>query len=619
MRASDATKQWRAPSGGWVTLVALLCLLFQSGAARGEDDELRSLELYSGEPVALDVVSADRSPRPASQTAENITVVTASEIEALNAHTLADILYTVAGVQVEMLRTPGGFTFLEIQGSNNNHILVLIDSVPINSLTENVADIASVPAQIIERVEIVKGAASSSWGSALGGVVNVITKSPQPDRLLAGGVTASIGKRATAEGRAELTGTLDKFSYYLNGGKLRSDGLAPNNETELDSVYGKLRYDLPVHGTLNLTAGLIKGKGGQFVVEPREDDQDVELLVSTLSLLYPLADRLHLEAMLKTRQSGFEITARNTLAGVEIPQLDLDESANGANLIVSWFDDLQRLVAGVDYDHVKAHIAQPTVFKKSVNRIGVFLNDTFTLGAFAVTPSIRFDHTGTGGDLFSPSFGVTYALTDNTVLRGYTARGYSITSISRPSSTEKVWTSQLGFETAEIPYLWLKGTLLRNDTWDVSVGSLNPDGSVSFRKHSQLKEGFEVEARTTPVFDASLSISYTFIDAKDQTIHEIMEGVPRHTLNVGLKYENAHYLRALLNGHYVDWNGTGTEFDGKYDAMIWDLHLGRKFIYSEYGAIEVFGSVRNLFNDNQYTFPFKNPRRWWEVGVKWEF
>ena len=617
---TDGIRHFATPARCWPHLWTLLCLVLFASGARGEDDDLRSLELYNGEPVA--VVSADRSPRPASQTAENITVVTASEIEALNAHTLADVLYTVAGVQVELLRTPGGYTFLEIQGSNFNHILVLIDNVAINSLSENVADIASVPAQMIERVEIVKGAASSSWGSALGGVVNVITKFPRNDRTLGGLVSGSIGKRATADGRAEVSGALDRFGYYLTGGKLRSDGLTANNEVDLNHVYGKLRYDLPAHGSLTLTTGLTHGEGGLFRVEgpaPREDNADTRLLLSTLSLQYPIADRLHLEGMLKTRQSRMKIDSHNVLSGATFSLLDLDETANGASLIVSWLDDLQRLVAGVDYDHVQARNTQPTVFKKSVNRVGVYLNDTFSIGAFAITPSIRFDHTGTGGDLFSPSFGITYALTENTVLRGYTARGYSITSISRPNSTEKVWTSQLGFETAEIPYLWLKGTLLRNDTWDVNVLSLNPDGSASFRKHRQLKEGFEVEARTTPVFDASLSISYTFLDAKDETIHEIIEGVPRHTLNLGLRYENSDYLRALLNGHYVDWNGPGTEFDGKYDAVIWDLHLGKKFPYSEYGAIEIFGSVHNLFNDSQNLFPFKNPRRWWEVGAKWEF
>ena len=112
--------------------------------------------------------------------------MTAGEIEALNAHTLADILAGVTGIQLEMTRTPGTTVNLEVQGSGFNHVLVLVDNVPINTLSENFADVSGIPAQMIERVEIVKGAASSAWGNALGGVVNVITKSPDAERPFGG-------------------------------------------------------------------------------------------------------------------------------------------------------------------------------------------------------------------------------------------------------------------------------------------------------------------------------------------------------------------------------------------------------------------------------------------------
>jgi len=602
----------------------LLCLLLFVSPARGEEDDLRTLELYNG--ASVDVVSVDRSPRPASQTAENITVVTASEIAALNAHTLADILYTVTGVQIEMLRTPGTTTNLQIQGSKFNHILVLIDNVPINMLSDNVADISSVPVQMIERIEVVKGAASSSWGSALGGVVNVITKSPDSERPFGGLLSASLGKRETVDGRAEVSGTLNRFGYYLTGGKLRSDGLLPNNHVDLNSAYGKLNYDLPVHGSLSLTTALSYGDSGQVALGPRSADQEVRQLISTLSMQYPLADRLALQWMLRTRQSKSVINRRNAAPPTSSFQVRAEESAYGASLILSWLDDLQRIVAGVDYDHVEAQLANPLLRaddpSPKADRVGVYLNDTFTLGALAITPSARFDHTDSGGDLFSPSFGITYALTDNTVLRAYTARGYSLTSLTRTSSTEKVWTSQFGFETADVPYLWLKGTLFRNDTWDISVqvqNPANPAGPPLVVKQSQLKQGYELELKTTPLFGTSLSLGYTYIDAWNDDTDAVIRGVPRHTLNLGVKYEDRRYLRALLNGHYIDWNGGIEDTNSHYGDVIWDLHLAKSIDYSEHGSVELFLSVRNLFNGNQYLFPYENPERWGEVGVRCEF
>jgi vitamin B12 transporter len=618
LRVIDRKDTLSALVGVGPFLVATICLFLWVSPAQAEDDDLRSLELYNG--GSVETVSAGRSPRPASQTAENITVVTASEIEALNAHTLADVLFNVTGVQLEMRRTPGAIANLEIQGSRFNHILVLIDNVPLNNLVDNFPDISSVPVQMIERVEIVKGAASSSWGSALGGVVNVITKSPQAERPFAGMASASYGKRSTVDGRAELSGTLNRFGYYLSGGKLRSDGLLPNNMVDLNNFYGKLRYDLPARGSLTLTTGLVDDTSGQVAFSPVSAEQDSVQSISTLSAQYPVNDSLSIDSSVRIKRTGVHLYNRNMADNSLLKAVKNEESDTGGSLQVSWHDEMQRVVSGVDYDHVMAHLALPQkqadILNRTDERVGVYLNDTFTLGRFAATPSLRYDHTGSSGDFFSPSFGITYALTENSLLRGYTARGYSLISLNRTDSTDKVWTSQIGFESAEIPYLWLKGTLFRNDTWNVDAVD---DHGVAF-KQTQLKQGYELEGRTLPFLNTSLSLGYTFIDARDGDGGAILKSVPRHTLNLGVKYEDSRNLRLLLTGHYIDWNTAGTPREGKYGAVIWDLHLGKKFNYSERGFIEVFASVRNLFNGEQeQSIVYKSAGRWSEAGVRCGF
>jgi vitamin B12 transporter len=610
-------------------MTALFCLVLLSSSAWGEQEDLRSLELYNGS--TEDVVTAHRSPRPASQTAENITVVTAQEIEALNAHTLADILIGVTGIQLEMNRTPGTSTNIEVQGSNFNHVLVLVDNVPINNLADNFPDISAIPAQIIERVEIVKGAASTSWGSALGGVVNVITKIPQSERPLEGLVSGSLGKRTTADSRAELSGTLNRLGYYLSGGNLHSDGLLPNNKVEQNNVYGKLHYDLPVHGALALSALYTDNSSGQLTLDPIKANQSGHWFLSTLSLQYPLTDHLSLEAAARTRISYQEITALALSDDRVLKKSEDTESSRGGSLALAWLSELQRISFGVDFDHAKAHLSFPLVaadlLNRSADRAGVYLNDTFTLGNFAVIPSARFDHTGTGENLFSPSIGITYALSDNSVLRGYTSRGYSLTSLNQDNSTEKVWTSQVGVESGDLPYFWLKGTLFRNDTWNVSASVADPDynendpNSSPFKlvKQRQLKQGVELEVKTLPLLNTSLSAGYTFIDARDGDSGAILKGAPRHTVDVGIKYQDRHNFRALLNGRYVDWNSSPDQ-KGKYGDVIWDLHLAKKFQYSEHGSLELFFSIRNLLNGSQYlTDLYKNAGRWGEAGVRCNF
>ena len=595
-------------------LTAALCLILLPGSLRADDD-LRILELYNG--PQTEIVSGNRSPRPASQTAENITVVTSSEIEALNAHTLADILYTVTGVQLEMNRTPGTAVNIEIQGSNFNHVLVLLDNVPINNLADNFPDLSSVPAQIIDRIEVVKGAASTSWGSALGGIINVITKNPDTERAFGGGVSASLGNRETFDGRGEISGSLNRVGYYLTAGRLRSDGLLPNNNVLLDSFYGKLQYALPVQGSLTLTTSLTEGSSGQVAlpVFNAEVDQENRNLLSTLALQYPLPARLTLDASLRTRQSTNRVFVRNSVDGSSLMNSVGDDSGYGGSLKLTWIGDWQMLVTGVDYDHVRTDLTVlpgggfPT---SRADRIGFYLNDTITLGDVAITPSARFDRTGSGGDHFSPSLGITYAITENSLLRGYSSKGYSLTSLNRSSSTEKVWTSQLGFETGDLPKLWLKGTLFRNDTWDVNTDT--PGGTVEQR---ELKRGFEVEARTLPFFNTSLSTGYTFIRGTRGEHGRTLSGIPKHTLQIGVRYQDPSDLLAMLTGHYVNWSD---EQQARSGAVIWDLHVRKKVPYGDEGSLELFFSIRNLFNDDQYLNPFfENPGRWGEAGVRCNF
>ncbi|WP_162605081.1 TonB-dependent receptor plug domain-containing protein [Geomonas oryzae] len=590
-------------------MAALLLLILFAGVASASDD-LSSLELFNGPDT--DVVTGSRSPRPASQTAENITVVTSKEIEDINAHNLTDVLYIVTGVPVEMNRTPGSVSIARVQGANFNHVLVLVDGIPINNLADNFADISSIPAQMIERVEIVKGAASSSWGSALGGVINVITKNPHDDRPFGGLVSGSTGTRETADGRVEAGGTLHRFGYYLTAGKLRSDGLLPNNDVSLGSSYGKLRYELPADGTITLSSGFTENDSGQTATDMVHVDQGSRQVISMLSLRYPLSHRLVFDASLQGRRYSSHVSVLDPTEALQYLSTLTKETSRGGGVKLSWLGDTHLLVGGVDYDHVKAKLdlaGEEAVWR--ADRVGVYAIDTITLGSFAITPSARFDRTGSGGDHFSPSLGLTYALTENSVLRAYTAKGYSLTSLNRSDSTEKVWTSQVGFETGDVPYLWLKGTFFRNDTSNVqSDGPLGP-------KQRQLRQGVEVEAKTLPVLNTSLSAGYTYVRATDKATGDVLNGIPVHTVKIGLKYDVAEQLHAELIGNLVDWNDPGHSRTG---GVIWDVHLRKWIATTDIFSLEIFLSVRNIFDGRQYLDPiFRNTGRWGEAGVRCKF
>jgi vitamin B12 transporter len=602
----------------FLAIYALLCLFLRPVSAEeaGED----TLGLYSS--WEEQSVSASRASKPLSQTPENVTVVTAREIEALNAHTLADVLATVSGIQLENLAYPGGVVLTSIQGSTYNNILVLVDGVPLNNLADNFPDVGLVPARIIERIEIVKGAASSAWGQALGGVINVITKSPQQGRLVGGSASASLGDRLTTDNGAEVGGTSGRIGYYLSGGYLGSNGLLPNNQIFSNNAYAKLTYELPNQGQVNSTFSYTRAARGELaspLINFKADDAD-HYLNATLGYRTPLSE--HTELQLNTYHTSKKIEVLESFldSGLPIRHSENREDVTGANLKLVWRTTDNLLVTGSDYQHAEftGNDALKPVnnLSQTADRWGVYLNDTLTLGPLSLSTGARFDRTQSNGDQFSPTIGFTWQLAETTVLRGYTAKGYSLPALTQDISAESVWASQVGVESGSIPYLWFKETLFRNETWNV-LATDPQTGITSLERHIAL--GSETEIRTTPVYDTSLGVGYTFTDTTRTSDGAQVKGVPRHTLQLALRYDDHSAFRALLTGRHIWWN-TDPSQDGRYYGLVWDLHLGATLLKRDNSSLELFLSGHNLFNNAQFTDQFyPNPGRWYEGGMRVRF
>ena len=106
-----------------------------------------------------------------------VDVIDREEIEAAGAETIAAVLETHPGIEVE----PGlrGFT-IRMQGLDPEYVLILVDGERAQGRLGGGLDLTRFPADAVERVEIVKGAGSALYGSdAVAGVINIITRRPK--------------------------------------------------------------------------------------------------------------------------------------------------------------------------------------------------------------------------------------------------------------------------------------------------------------------------------------------------------------------------------------------------------------------------------------------------------
>ena len=586
-----------------------------SPAQASSSEDLKTLGMYY-EAEDL-VVSATRNPKPLSQSAENITVITASQIEMMGAHTLVDVFANVPGIQASDMGGPGFFTEdFSIHGADVNHILVMLDGVTLNFFGNTFVDIAGIPIQNIERIEIVKGPGSSSWGSALGAVINIVTKSPLEDVKTGGTLSFSGGERGTRDSRGEISGTIYPLSYYLYAGNLHSGGFRPNTRLDQNDIYAKLRWELPKRGSLQFSVAYdhgTVGAGDLFSLLGDHVRLRRSYFLSTLSLNYPVTDNIDLDLSLRT------IYKKNHSFGLLNGTRNLiRETNNGWSSKLTWRTRINTLVLGADYDHLDSEYPW---FHKFSDKYGLFLNDTLSLGDFSVTPGIRYDRMRPVGDFISPSMGVAWNPSDRLTLRVYSAHGYSlplICPVRNPLPTQQqVTTVQAGVESTYIPWLWLKTTFFWNQLSDIQEYDYSAHRAILKK---QLKQGVEVEGRSVPFFNTSLSAGYTFIDSKDRETGETLEGVPRHLVKLGIHYEDErHSFRGALFARYGRLNMPAS-LNGRYGSMIWDLNLTKEIYSRNETAVELFFNGHNLFNGSQYSWDiWKNAPRWFEGGIRFDF
>ena len=128
-------------------------------------------------------VSASRNESYLADMTTHTTIITIAEIQNSPAQSLDQFLKTIPGFNFSgaptYLSDPTG-TQTKIRGLGNAKVLVLLDGIPILDPFYLTTQWFRVPMSGIERIEIIRGGDSSLWGSmAVGGVVNVITKTPK--------------------------------------------------------------------------------------------------------------------------------------------------------------------------------------------------------------------------------------------------------------------------------------------------------------------------------------------------------------------------------------------------------------------------------------------------------
>ncbi|MGQ3054313.1 MAG: TonB-dependent receptor plug domain-containing protein [Roseateles sp.] len=169
------------------------------------------------------VTTATRAPQKLSDVLSDMTVLTRADIERQAFGSLADLLRRQVGFEMIRNGGAGANTSMFVRGADTRHTAVLIDGVRIDSQASSGASWSAIPMAQVERVEIVRGAASALYGSdAIGGVVQIFTRKGEGKPVIDFGIGG--GNRGLAKVDASISGRSGIIDYALAAAGESSNG-----------------------------------------------------------------------------------------------------------------------------------------------------------------------------------------------------------------------------------------------------------------------------------------------------------------------------------------------------------------------------------------------------------
>lgn len=191
------------------------------------------------------VVTATKTAEKRKDIANPLVIISPEEVSETPADNVGQLLSGEAGIDWRSRGNYGGAgQEIQIRGMNADETQVLVNGLNVNSPSLGRADLATVPMNWVDHVEVVKGAGSLLYGSgAMAGTVNVFTKRPEKE---AHSFTASAGYGSDATFRLEGEQGMyvtDVFGYFVTAGHSETDGQRDNSDLNQNDASLNLIFD----------------------------------------------------------------------------------------------------------------------------------------------------------------------------------------------------------------------------------------------------------------------------------------------------------------------------------------------------------------------------------------
>ena len=586
-------------------------------------------------------LSLTRNTEEIKKMPTSVSVISSKQIAESRSATVGELLGREYGIVASEKGTLGSESTVFLRGASAEEALVLIDGRKINDNSTGTADLSGIPLGSVERVEIIRGSASSVYGtSAFGGVINIITK-----KDLSGAPLAELGVSGGSYNRQshKLTVSVNKEKSYgmIDADVLHSDGWRENSAFDSLNVFARAGFKTELCGNFDLSgssyrsslgsAGIITGltpsgykNGNEKKASTPDAKQDETRTYAKLE--HKISIR---KGELKTG-----IYVSNGFLHYKDPLWMQDDENNSS----SYGGDIQfdaacgtTIGAEVAQESLlrKDKLTDVKVIDKSRSNGAGFLQKKISVDKLSLIPSVRFDSNSVFGNVFVPRISVIYNVNDSLKLSANSGKAWraptfnelyykdNYGSSGNPElEPEEGISSDLGlsydgslFAASFTGFLTDSKNLIQweYDPVDYSsvtknVGKSRQSGGEMVFRH-RIKEGL------------THNINYTYLWAEDTENNQWLTYRPCNRINYGVTYLPFANARINAQAQYVSPQSTGSTPDALSEYATLDL----AFAY-QLKSSDIWLKVDNItdkFYQTRLGYPI--PGRTLSGGVNYRF
>ncbi|MBK8944009.1 MAG: TonB-dependent receptor [Ignavibacteriae bacterium] len=618
----------------------------------------KSIEIYL-KPSLLNldqiVVTGTRTERFLKDTPVTTRVINKEQIQNSGASDIKQALSEINGIVVHENQFGTGVNTVEIQGFSSQHVQILVDGIKMIGRVNGELDISAIPINQVERIEIVKGAASALYGSeAMGGVINIITNKIHNNFSVNSDLTT--GSYGRLDGNININAPIQNWKPSLNLSYRKYNGYDLNDLTpsEDGTAYQKYHGQLNLDGNLNENSELNfktlfftenhNSQSSQIFEDQIENNHFAGRAEFATKKIYK---SLNLKAGIEYSSYNHKYDQKVISSGF-IKEGDItDEKLMRGDLLFDFFVGSNSINGGYSFEYEE--IESDRVIGKNQNSTlnNIFLQNEITFNDWSTfLGGIRLDAHSVYGSQFTPKAAIMLKPTNTSRIRFSYAEGFRSPSfkelfleyvnlpvgyhiIGNPDlQPEKSISIQTDFEYWNDNNYHFRIHLNYNKISNlIDYEYLGIVNNYGFYKTSNMEKvntwGGDFEIEYFPLDFLNLKFSYGYFDSKDFQTNEPLSFKSKHKLNFSLNLNFIESISFNVRGQFFGEQFYWADYDEIAQVGIkenippyWLFHTNLNYKITE--TLNAYLGMRNL-NDYVNKMWGPMPGREWYVGIKYSY